>query len=317
MKNNDHNVLLKVLSWLKNKEEVFLFTVIQTWGSSPCPPGSLLAISENGKFTGSVSGGCVEQDLIDKVKSGSFKQATCVENYGLSAAETRKYGLPCGGKLVILVERKLDYSQFETILEKLQKRQSVNRQTCLSTLHTSLQPTQSTEFSYKDNIVNKVYGPLWRLIIIGAGQLSSLVSDLAILLDYDTYICDPRENYQYNWNDSSTKVITSMPDDTILKLNPDSKTAIVALTHDPKLDDMGLLEALQSEAFYIGALGSRKSTIERRKRLLSLGLNSPQVNRLHGPIGLDIGSKTLAEISVSIMAEITATRNNLKLVLEP
>ena len=158
-----------------------------------------------------------------------------------------------------------------------------------------------------------LFGPRWRLLIIGAGQLSRALAQMALALDFEVICCDPREEYHLTWDVPGTTFSKAMPDDLVLELQLDPHSAVVAVTHDPKLDDMALLEALKSPAFYVGALGSRGNTAKRRERLALFDLTPAEIDRLHGPIGLDIGSKTPAEIAVSIVAEIVAVRNGVAL----
>jgi xanthine dehydrogenase accessory factor len=155
-----------------------------------------------------------------------------------------------------------------------------------------------------------VHGPQWRLFIVGAGQISYYLAQMAQALDYDITICEPRDEYGAEWRVPGTKLVTSMPDDAFLSMHPDSRCAVVALTHDPKLDDMLLMEALRSPAFYVGAVGSRLNDSKRRERLsLHFDFSPEELARLHGPIGLPIGSHTPPEIAVAIVAEMTAVRH--------
>jgi xanthine dehydrogenase accessory factor len=158
-----------------------------------------------------------------------------------------------------------------------------------------------------------LHGPAWRLLIVGAGQISSYLAQMAQALDYHVYICDPRSEYAAEWNVPGTTLVPGMPDDAVIALGLDPHSAVVALTHDPKLDDMVLLEALKSPAFYVGALGSRINNERRRERLLQyFDLSRAEVDRLHGPVGLSIGSRTPPEIAVSILAEMTAVKNGVR-----
>jgi xanthine dehydrogenase accessory factor len=152
------------------------------------------------------------------------------------------------------------------------------------------------------------FGPRWRLLVIGAGQLTHYVAQMALALDYTVTICDPREEYADGWLVPGTQLVRSMPDDTVVEFRPDKHTAIVALTHDPKLDDLALMEALKSDAFYVGAIGSQKNQAKRKERLLEFGVSADQLCRLHGPVGLKNGARTPPEIAVSILAEMTATK---------
>jgi xanthine dehydrogenase accessory factor len=171
-------------------------------------------------------------------------------------------------------------------------------------------PGQTLQF---DGVtLSSVFGPQWRLLLIGAGQLSQAVAQIAVMLDFEVLVCDPREEYAGTLLAGlpGLRRIEGMPDDAVRELVPDAHTAIVALTHDPKLDDMALIEALQSGAFYVGALGSRRNQQVRKQRLAEhFDLSSEQLARLHGPVGLALGAKTPAEIAVAIIAEIVQVKN--------
>jgi len=169
---------------------------------------------------------------------------------------------------------------------------------------------RSDQLSWDGRCLTTLHGPVWRLLIIGAGQVSHYLASMAQALDYQVLICDPRVEYSAGWDVPGATLLPGMPDNAVVDLALDPRSAVVALTHDPKLDDMALLEALKSPAFYVGALGSRANNARRRERLLQhFDLSDAEVARLHGPVGLPIGSRTPPEIAVSILAEITAIKN--------
>ena len=174
-------------------------------------------------------------------------------------------------------------------------------------------PAQPGDVLYWDGErLRTVHGPAWRLLIIGAGQIARYLAQMAQALDYDITVCEPREAYRPAWDLPGTRLLATMPDDTLLAMEPDARCAVVALTHDPKLDDMVLLEALRSPAFYVGALGSRANNMRRRERLAQhFGMAADELARLHGPVGLPIGSRTPPEIALAILAEMTAVRNGV------
>jgi xanthine dehydrogenase accessory factor len=159
-----------------------------------------------------------------------------------------------------------------------------------------------------DSELVSVHGPRLRLLVIGAGQLTHYVAQMALACDYSVTICDPREEYADGWLVPGTELVRTMPDDTVIAMKPDRNTAIIALTHDPKLDDLALMEALRSDAFYVGAIGSQKNQAARKERLLEFGVSAEQMTRLHGPVGLKNGARTPPEIAVSIMAELTGAK---------
>jgi xanthine dehydrogenase accessory factor len=167
---------------------------------------------------------------------------------------------------------------------------------------------RSTQFQFSNEKMQTIYGPRWRMFIIGAGQLSLCLASFALTSDFDITIIDPREEYAEGIGSEGIQFIQGMPDDVMQELGVDSHTAIVALTHDPKIDDLALIDALQSEAFYVGALGSHTNTQKRKERLREFNLSTEQLERLHGPVGLAIGALTPPEIAVSIMAEVIAVK---------
>ncbi len=325
MESLDLQVLSDALRWRQQGYAVSLVTVAETWGSAPRPPGALLAIREDGMISGSVSGGCVEDDLIARVKAVSQvvdrepKEALpIVITYGVSQDEAARFGLPCGGTLRLIQEPLRDIDWLESLLKSVRAQHLVARTLNLSTGAVQLGAAyRGQPMSYDGNTLTTVFGPGWRLILIGAGQLSQAVAQIAALLDFEVLICDPREEFALTPALTATaplsRRIAGMPDDAVRELRPDQHTAIVALTHDPKLDDMALLEALQSEAFYVGALGSRRNQEKRKQRLAEhFGVSPAQLARLHGPVGLALGARTPGEIAVSIVAEIIEVKRRAR-----
>ncbi len=314
MDNLDRQVLTQALEWHEAGRKVWLVTVVETWGSAPRPPGALLAMREDGLVVGSVSGGCVEDDLIDRVRHGERVDKPSVIRYGVSREEAARFGLPCGGTLRLIQEPLSDATWIREVLDRTASHQLVTRTLTLATGKSVVADGERGEaFSFDGETVRSVFGPRWRVLVIGAGQLSRVFAQMAQALDFEVICCDPREEYHLTWDVPGTTFSREMPDDLVTSLNLDAHSAVVAVTHDPKLDDLALLEALQSDAFYVGALGSRGNTAARKERLLLFDLTPEQIDRLHGPIGLDIGSRTPAEIAVSILAEIVAVRNNVEL----
>jgi len=315
MMNQDLLILQTARRWLAAEQPVLLFTVAQTWGSSPRPPGSLMALRSDGHVAGSVSGGCVEDDLMRRVQSASNLPALPeVITYGVDAEQARRFGLPCGGTLRLVQEplHTEHLQAIEALLDRLQAGELVARKLDLATGEVTLQSaTAGQALSLSEQQFTQVFGPQYRLLLIGAGQLSALLAQIALSLDFAVTVCDPREEYYDEWAVADVELVRTMPDDTVLAMQPDQRTAIVTLTHDPKLDDMALLEALNSPAFYVAALGSRLNNERRRERLHEFDLSSAQIAALHGPAGLSIGSKTPAEIAVSIAAQLVAAKNGV------
>ncbi len=311
MNSVDVQVLKSALAWRNEGHAVDLFTVIETWGSAPRLPGSILAIRDDGQVVGSVSGGCIEDDLVEKIRNKLFAGlGPEFLVYGVSKDEATRFGLPCGGTLRLLHETIDGTGWISELLERCANHKITARILDLSSGKITLEDAgRRDRISANEAIVKTVHGPRWRLLVIGAGQLSRYLAMMAQALDYEVIICDPREEYADVWDLPDTTLVRGMPDDVVLELNLDDHSAVLALTHDPKLDDMALLEALKSPAFYVGALGSRSNTAKRRERLKLFDLDDVEIERLHGPIGLRIGSRTPPEIAISILAELTAVKN--------
>ena len=310
----DLQVLTQARQWHADGHAVRLVTVIETWGSAPRPPGALLAMRGDGLVVGSVSGGCVEDDLIERVRNGEQVNQPSLVTYGVTKEEAARFGLPCGGNLRLVQEPLLDIAWIDEVLARTQRHELVARRLDLGTGRVTIEAASRSEaFSFDGQTLRALFGPRWRMLVIGAGQLSRVLAQMALALDFEVICCDPREEYHLTWDVPGTTFSRSMPDDLVLELQLDPHSAVVAVTHDPKLDDMALLEALKSPAFYVGALGSRSNTAKRKERLALFDLSSHEIGRLHGPIGLDLGGRTPAEIAVSILAEIVAVRHGVTL----
>jgi xanthine dehydrogenase accessory factor len=310
----DLQVLGQARDWRRGGHGVWLVTVLETWGSAPRPPGALLAMRDDGLVVGSVSGGCVEDDLIDRVRNGERVSTPSLIAYGVTKEEAARFGLPCGGNLRLVQEPLLETRWIDEVLERTTQHQLVARVLDLGSGQVHVEAaTRGEAFSFDGKQLRALYGPRWRMLIIGAGQLSRALAQMALGLDFEVIVCDPREEYHLTWDVPGTTFSKAMPDDLAIELQLDPHSAVVAVTHDPKLDDLVLLEALKSPAFYVGALGSRGNTAKRKERLALFDLSAAEIARLHGPIGLDIGSRTPAEIAVSILAEVVAVRNGVAL----
>lgn len=313
----DTEVLKSAVAWADAGHKVTLVTVTRTWGSAPRPIGALLVVRDDGHVVGSVSGGCVEDDLIDRVKAHRSDTAAgkpVVVTYGVTADQAARFGLPCGGTLQLVLEPVGPQSQLKELLTTIERHELVARFLDMESGAVRLEAGHWADMlEFDGKVLKSIHGPRWRLLIIGAGQTSRFLAQMAQALDYQVTVCDPRAEYADEWNVPGVALVRGYPDDVVLKLNPDPHLAVVAVTHDPKLDDAALTEALKSPAFYIGALGSRANNDKRRKRLADFDLSAAEIARLHGPVGLRIGSKTPAEIAVSIVAEITAVRRGVKL----
>ena len=310
----DLQVLKSASDWVKSGRRVVMATVIKTWGSAPRPIGALTAIRDDGMVVGSVSGGCIEDDMILQMRDRTLVQdRPATTRYGVSAEEAKRFGLPCGGTLELVLEPLTKESGLEELLQRVERHELVMRRLDMKTGKVTLGPARSTDLlAFDGATLATVHGPRWRLLVIGAGQLSTFLAQMAQGLDYQVTICDPREEYAEGWNVAGVELKRGMPDEVVTEMNLDGHSAVVTLTHDPKLDDMALLEALKSPAFYIGAIGSKKNNDARRRRLADFDLSQKEIARLHGPVGLKLGAKSPPEIAIAILAEMTAIRNGVK-----
>ncbi|MDP3832898.1 MAG: XdhC family protein [Hydrogenophaga sp.] len=315
MENLDLLVLRTLRDWRRAGRGALLATVTRTWGSSPRPVGSIMALCESGAVVGSVSGGCIEDDLIHRYRDVLTEGPPQRVSYGVSADEAHRFGLPCGGTLELLLEFMPDADALDTLVRRLDQGELVRRDVEVATGRTRLH-TQAHAAPLLDDgrAVRNVFGPAYRLLLIGAGQLSEYLAGMALFSGFAVTVCDPREEHRGAWTTPGVTLSNEMPDDVVLSFRCDRRTAIVALTHDPKLDDLALLEALHSESFYVGAIGSRRNQAARQARLIEhFGQTEQTLSRLRGPIGIHIDSKTPAEIAVSVMAELIAVKNGVAL----
>ncbi len=316
MQSLDLEVLTHARQWLADSRAMWLVTVTQTFGASPRPPGSLMAMRDDGIIVGSVSGGCIEDDLI--LRRHTFAGTKPIlQSYGVTADEARRFGLPCGGELEVLIEPALTIAALDQLFTKIKAGEVFARMVDLESgawQYREAAPTDTT--ARTTQTFTCIHGPRWRMLIIGASEIARYLAEVAATLDFQVFVCDPREEYRSAWRVSSSILVDGMPDDCVAAFKPDPHTVIVTVSHDPKLDDMALMEALKTNAFYVGSVGSVKTNEERRKRLREFevfGLTTAQVAALHGPVGLSIGSRTPPEIAIAILAELVAARNQISL----
>jgi xanthine dehydrogenase accessory factor len=313
MQSLDVDVFESLLAWQNAGHHTWLVTVTQTFGASPRPPGSVLAIRDDGIVIGSVSGGCIEDDIVAK-RDSFIGCKPHLLTYGITSDEAHRFGLPCGGTLEVIVEAGTSIDQIERLLAHIRGGSVIERRVNLSTGEWSFAPAEPTQQCFRDeHWFGCVHGPKWRLLIIGGSEIARFLAEVASTLDFQVSVCDPRDEYKTAWRVPSARWLDGMPDDVVLAFKPDGHTVIVTVSHDPKIDDMALLEALKTSAFYIGAVGSKKTSAERRARLGQFDLTSEQIAKLRGPTGLRIGSRTPAEIAVAILAELIAQRNRIEL----
>ena len=313
MQSLDLDVLERARDWRREGRRVWLLTVAQTFGASPRPAGSLAAIRDDGILVGSVSGGCIEDDLVARRTeyTGARPQFA---TYGITADEARRFGLPCGGEVAVLIEPEARIEDIEALLARIAAGQVVARHVELESGAWRLENANAgDECERTPSSFKSVHGPRWRMLIIGGSEIAHYLAEIAATVDYQVFVCDPREEYKTAWRANGATWIDGMPDDAVLAFRPDGHSVILTVSHDPKLDDMALLEALKTDAFYVGAVGSARTSAERRKRLADFDLTPQQVARLRGPVGLTIGSRTPPEIALAILADLIASRNGIML----
>ncbi|MBT3529401.1 MAG: XdhC family protein [Gammaproteobacteria bacterium] len=323
MLSSQQHIISHVSTWLGDQKSVWLCTILKTWGSSPRPVGAMMACTVEGELVGSISGGCIEEDFLEQLRDGSLKsqfdemQKPFVVKYGVTAEEQARLKLPCGGQLHVLLEyiesNESNRDIFDRLKTDLEQHKSVSRIVDLGNGQISASPNSSDEAVVldEDSMAHSL-SPMYRLLLLGAGDVARYVAEMALALEYDVMLCDPRPNYLDNWHVDGVETISRLPDDVVRESFNNPYSGIIALAHDPRVDDMALMEALKTEAFYIGAMGSERTSAARRERLPELGLSAAEIARLHAPIGLQISSKTPAEIAISVMAEVTAVRHKVK-----
>ena len=321
MENLDVTVLRALREWRQDGKRAVLATVVRTWGSSPRPVGCIMALREDGAVMGSVSGGCIEYDLIDRYTKADAADALPREGpprfvkYGVTADEAHRFGLPCGGTLEVMLEFDPDAARVAELLQALDAGRLMHRRVRLADGQVTLEATdRPAELILNARELVNTFGPGYRMLIIGAGQMSEYLATMALFCGFAVTVCDPREEFAGSWSVPGARLVGTMPDDTVAEMALDGRSCVIALTHDPKLDDLALLQALETPAFYIGAIGSRRNSLLRHQRMIEhLDQTEESLKGLRGPIGIYIGSKTPPEIAVSVMAEVLAVKNGVPL----
>ena len=324
MLSSQQQIISFVKDSLHREKSVWLCTILKTWGSSPRPIGAMMACTFDGELVGSISGGCVEEDFLEELREGKLKdlyqsQAKPITVvYGETEAEQARLKLPCGGQLHVLLEllepSVENKTVFENIHSALERHLTTSRIVNMSNGKITVGDHARKEALVieKETMIHSL-SPMYKLLLLGAGDVAKYVAEMALALEYQVTLCDPRPNYLDNWSVQGVETTARLPDDIVRESYSNPYSGIVALAHDPRVDDMALMEALKTDAFYVGAMGSERTSAARRDRLPELGLTKDEINTLHAPIGFEIASKTPAEIAISIMAEITAVRHGIKL----
>ena len=321
MQSGQQHIIIKVSDSLNREQPVWLCTILKTWGSSPRPIGSMMACTLDGEIAGSISGGCIEEDFLEQLRDGSLKaqydveQKPFVVKYGITAEQAARLRLPCGGQLHVLLEylapSAANKAVFGELSDALEAHKRISRELDLSTGVVSIRHSVADEaVVLTEQTLLHALSPKYKLLLLGAGDVAHYVAEMALALEYDVTLCDPRPDYLANWHVDGVQVTPELPDDVVRDGFSDPYSGIIALAHDPRVDDMALMEALKTQAFYVGAMGSERTSANRRLRLPELGLSSEEIDRLRAPIGIQIGCKTPAEIAISVMAEVTMVRHS-------
>jgi xanthine dehydrogenase accessory factor len=338
MLETEGDILRKAQEWMEAGRAVALATVVETWGSAPRPVGSHLVIDSQENFLGSVSGGCVEGDVITEALDVIARGGLRMLEFGVADETAWRVGLSCGGRIKVLVQS-IDASRAD-LLAAFNAERTLRRACVLVTdiasgdqhlirgadavsdplaaiLEERLRLGKSGMVQWEGReLFVSVEVPPVRLIVIGAVHVSQMLAPIARLAGFDAIIVDPRNAFATPERFPSVQLIAEWPDVALPPLHLDRYTAVVLLTHDPRIDDQGLAEALRADCFYIGALGSRKTHAKRLERMRGKGFIDAALERIHAPIGLDIGAVSPAEIAVSILGEIIAELRRKRLRTE-
>lgn len=325
MQSSQQQIISFVNDCLMDQKAVWLSTILKTWGSSPRPIGAMMACTADGELIGSISGGCIEEDFLEQLRDGSLKSQydknskPFMVKYGETEAEQARLKLPCGGQLHVLLEYiepiPVNQAVFNRLSNDLENHTKVSRILNLDTGRVSANGHAGEEaVVIADNKMTHSLSPMYRLLLLGAGDVAKFVAEMALALEYDVILCDPRQKYLDNWHVEGVETTSRLPDDVVREKFSNPYSGIIALAHDPRVDDMALMEALKTDAFYVGAMGSERTSAARKERLPELGLTKDQIDTLYAPIGFQIQSKTPAEIAISIMAEITSVRHGMSLL---
>jgi xanthine dehydrogenase accessory factor len=297
-----------VKRWRRRGDKVALATVVATRRSAPRPLGSKLAVSEHGELAGSVSGGCVESDVTEHAREVLGSGRPKLLSYGIADEDAWEVGLPCGGEIDVFVERVEDElpdpETAQIVYTVVDGKRAGER-------WVSPDGVERTQLLERDGeqIFAEVLGPPPRLVVFGAVDLAEELCRAAKSLGWRTVVADARARFATPERiPNADELVVAWPEEALEQLRPDNRTAVVVLTHEDRWDVPALAGALATEAFYVGALGSRRTQAGRRERLLETGVPEPQLQRLSGPAGLDVGAATPAETALSILAEILAVR---------
>ncbi len=311
------------LEWHRAGKGAVLATVVQTWGSAPRPVGSQLAISGEGEIAGSVSGGCVEGAVVVEAMDALDDGRSRILEFGVSDDEAFAVGLACGGTIRVMVEP-VGAQMPEDLLAELVAARA-ERRAMAYLVDTSVwqrrladasdpkfgaaiaERFRSDKSGFEDEVFLAIHNPPLRMTVVGAVHIAQPLMVMARLAGYDAVLIDPREAFGSAARFPGETILHDWPDEALAARGLDARTAVVTLTHDPKLDDPAIVAALKSDVFYLGSLGSTRTHAKRVARLTEQGFSEADIARIHAPVGLDIGAKSPSEIAIAVMAEITQT----------
>ncbi|MBM7061477.1 XdhC family protein [Pseudomonas sp. UL073] len=318
MQHLDLMVIRRALDWSRAGQRLWLCTVLTTYGSAPRAPGALLAANERGEWIGSLSGGCVEDDFLERLAEGAFVEPVALVRYGDGSDPRSRIQLPCGGVLEVLVENLAASCDSQAYLRELDSALSGQRR-----LVREIELPEGSRRLYDDRAhgprverearqVRIRVGAAQRLLLAGYSSVAQVCAEFAQALGFEVLLCDPSEEVLAGVELPGVEIRRELPSEVIRQGGCHADTAVVALTHDPRIDDLAMLEAVRTEAFYIGVMGSRLTSGKRRERLHRVGgLSEAEISRIHAPIGLNLGSKTPAEIALAVLADILRVRNGV------
>jgi len=312
MRDLDHQVITQALAWVRDGHPIWLCTVLSTYGSAPRGPGAMLVARRDGQYVGSLSGGCVEEAFLEELIVGDFDRMVTLRRYGESREESRRLALPCGGVLEILIEHRAPDAGWLAHLEALyQALQGQRRLVRRVDVKAGAYQARDDDVAEGPCVVRRPasvdirIGPVLRLLLAGLSPVAEACAHFARALGHEVIVCDPRPEMREGFSVDGVAVVPQLPSTFIAAGGCHAATAVVALTHDPRIDDLAMIEAVRTEAFYIGVMGSQRTSDARATRLMrSGGLSQTEIERIHMPIGLDIGSKTPAEIALAVVADI-------------
>lgn len=317
MKQLDLQVIQQARQWLAEGRAVWLCTVLSTFGSAPRGPGAMLVCLENGEHRGSLSGGCVEEDFLERVGREYFQPVNQVVRYG-EGGFAPSLALPCGGVLDVLIEYLLPGPAVAAHLERIEQAFGgaalLSREVRLGGREHGIVPAgmDAPRVHVQDELISIRIGAVQRMILAGLSPVAEFCASFALALGYEVIVCDPRREVIAGFALPGVEVREVLPAVFIADGGCHAATAVVALTHDPRLDDLTLLEAVRTPAFYIGAMGSQRTSSKRFERLARIGgLDASALARIHAPIGLHLGSKTPAEIAMAVMADVLRVSNGI------